>query len=113
MGGCNSTAAAASENYSNVAPADKSAKKASVPAAAAAKSTRKVELHELPISANSLGCMMLCKDNALPVEFINAMGKTRTEEFMAFNPMHCCPTVKDGDHAVWESNVCLRYLAQK
>ena len=75
--------------------------------------SHKVELHELPISANSLGCMMLCKDNALPVEFINAMGKTRTEEFMAFNPMHCCPTVKDGDHAVWESNVCLRYLAQK
>ena len=64
------------------------------------KGSSKVELHELPISANSLGCMMLCKDSALPVEFINSMGKTRTEEFMSFNPMHCCPTVKDGDFAV-------------
>lgn len=45
------------------------------------------------------------------VELVDAFGKTRTEEFMAFNPCHCCPTIQmdDGD-AIWESNTVMRYL---
>jgi glutathione S-transferase len=39
-------------------------------------------------------------------------GETRSAEFLAKNPFHCCPTLETGgeEHTVWESNAVLRYL---
>ncbi|KAL3796319.1 hypothetical protein ACHAWO_008988 [Cyclotella atomus] len=39
------------------------------------------------------------------------MGKTRTPEFIAMNPAHCCPTLQflDGS-AIWESSAVMRCL---
>ena len=32
---------------------------------------------------------------------------------MQMNPMHCVPTLKDGDFTMWESKSILRYIANK
>jgi glutathione S-transferase len=48
------------------------------------------------------------------LEIVNAYGKTRTEEFIAMNPCHCCPTLEfGGDKGVmWESCACMRTMCQ-
>ena len=40
-------------------------------------------------------------------------GNTATPEYAAMNPTRKVPTLVDGDHALWESNTILRYLAAK
>lgn len=75
-----------------------------------------MKLHVLPISANSHGCLAVVKHLKLDesdVEIVDAMGKTRTPEFLAINPCHTCPTLEfDGDNngAIWESCAVLRCL---
>jgi len=70
-----------------------------------------MKLHVLPPSPNSIGCIAVVKDLGLSTEVVNAFGKTRTDEFLAMNPCHCCPTVElDDGTAIWESNTVLRTL---
>ena len=42
-----------------------------------------------------------------------AFGKLDTPEYGAMNPNRRIPVVQDGALVVWESNVCVRYLAAK
>jgi glutathione S-transferase len=42
-----------------------------------------------------------------------AFGGLDTTEYGAMNPNRKIPTVKDGDVVVWESNACVRYLADR
>ncbi len=48
------------------------------------------------------------------MEIIDAMGKTRTDEFIAINPCHCCPTLEfdDDNGAIWESCAVMRALCE-
>src|SRR5260370_414348 len=43
----------------------------------------------------------------------NDFGVTDTPEYIAMNPNRLVPTIDDGDIQLWESNVIVRYLAQK
>ena len=43
----------------------------------------------------------------------NEFGVTKTPEYRALNPNSLVPTIEDGDFQLWESNVIVRYLAQK
>jgi glutathione S-transferase len=71
----------------------------------------------LYVAANSHGCLAVFNHLKLSAkgqgnEIVNAYGATRTPEFLAMNPCHCCPTLElenDGN-AIWESNAILRYL---
>jgi len=73
-----------------------------------------MKLHILPPSANSHGCIAIINSLGLKdIEIINAYGKTRTEEFLAINPCHTCPTLEFEDGtAIWESNAIMRYLCK-
>ena len=75
-------------------------------------------LHYAQLAAgNSHGCLALAKALDLEskgLEIVDAMGKTRTEEFIAMNPCHCCPTLEFGGEkgAIWESCACMRTMCQ-
>jgi glutathione S-transferase len=43
----------------------------------------------------------------------NEFGVTKTPEYRVLNPNGFVPTIEDGDFQLWESNVIVRYLAQK
>jgi glutathione S-transferase len=43
----------------------------------------------------------------------NEFGLTKSPEYRALNPNALVPTIEDGDFRLWESNVIVRYLAQK
>ena len=66
------------------------------------------------LAANSQGCIAVVRHLKIEdkVEIVNAFGKTRTEEFIAMNPCHTCPTLQfDGDDgAIWESCAIMRWL---
>jgi len=73
-------------------------------------------LHVLVVSANSHGPLTLNAAAKLGYE-VNALdamkGETRTPEFMAKNPYHCCPTLEEEGMVLWESNAILRHMAEK
>ena len=43
----------------------------------------------------------------------NKFGVTKTTEYRVLNPNGLVPTIEDGDFQLWESDVIVRYLAQK
>jgi glutathione S-transferase len=43
----------------------------------------------------------------------NEFGVNKTPQYRALNPNGLVPTIEDGDFQLWESNVIVRYLAQK
>jgi glutathione S-transferase len=57
-----------------------------------------------------------CGELGLQYERIDAgneFGVTKTPEYRVMNPNGFVPTIEDGDFLLWESNVIVRYLAQK
>jgi glutathione S-transferase len=43
----------------------------------------------------------------------NEFGVNKTPQYRVLNPNGLIPTIEDGDFQLWESNVIVRYLAQK
>ncbi len=67
-------------------------------------------------SINVQKVLWCCHELSLDYERIDAgsdFGVTDTPEYMAMNPNRLVPTIDDGDIRLWESNVIVRYLAQK
>ena len=67
-------------------------------------------------SINVQKVLWCCGELGLRYERIDAgnqFGVTKTPEYRALNPNALVPTIEDGDFQLWESNVIVRYLAQK
>jgi glutathione S-transferase len=67
-------------------------------------------------SINVQKVLWCCHELSLDYERIDAgsdFGVTDTPEYIAMNPNRLVPTIDDGDMRLWESNVIVRYLAQK
>jgi len=67
-------------------------------------------------SINVQKVLWCCHELGLDYERIDAgnnFGVTDTPEYIAMNPNRLVPTIDDGDIQLWESNVIVRYLAQK
>jgi glutathione S-transferase len=67
-------------------------------------------------SINVQKVLWCCRELSLDYERIDAgidFGVTDTPEYVAMNPNRLVPTIDDGDIRLWESNVIVRYLAQK
>jgi len=67
-------------------------------------------------SINVQKVLWCCGELRLRYERIDAgneFGVTKTPEYRALNPNGFVPTIEDGDFQLWESNVIVRYLAQK
>ncbi|CAH1155269.1 unnamed protein product [Phaedon cochleariae] len=62
------------------------------------------------------GTLLLIKALGLEVEFkpvdLNA-GEQYSPEFLAMNPFHSVPTLKDGDFIIWDSQAINIYLGEK
>lgn len=72
----------------------------------------KAEIYGFPTSPNAAGPVMFVQHAGLGkvVHCVPGEG-TKTKEFLAMNPFHAVPTLKDGDVVLAESNAVLRYLA--
>jgi glutathione S-transferase len=74
-----------------------------------------IKVFGMPPSANACGPILLAMDAKVGgFEMCNLFTvEQHKPEFLAMNPFHHIPTIKDGDVALGESNACLRYLAMK
>lgn len=60
--------------------------------------------------------MLVCKALGIDYEFKKVSllaGDHMKPEFIAINPMHTIPTIKDGDFVLWDSHAIATYLADK
>lgn len=67
-------------------------------------------------SINVQKVLWCCGELGLEFERIDAgndYGVTNTPAYRALNPNGLVPTIEDGDFQLWESNVIVRYLANK
>ncbi len=67
-------------------------------------------------SSNVQKVLWCCAELGLSYERIEAGGEhgvTRSAEYLAMNPNALVPTIDDGGFILWESNVIVRYLANK
>src|SRR5260221_11793940 len=67
-------------------------------------------------SINVQKVLWCCRELSLDYKRIDAgndFGVTDTVEYIALNPNRLVPTIDDRDIRLWESNVIVRYLAQK
>lgn len=72
-----------------------------------------IKVFAITLSAPSAGAIMLSTDVGVGgMETTDLMnGAHLKPEFLAMNPFHHIPVVKDGDFAIGESSACMRYLA--
>jgi glutathione S-transferase len=67
-------------------------------------------------SINVQKVLWCCGELGLQYDRIDAGNEfvvTKTPQYRALNPNGLVPTIEDGDFQLWESNVIVRYLAQK
>jgi len=74
-----------------------------------------IKVFGMPPSANACSPILLAMEAGVgTIEMCNLMvGEHMTPDFLAMNPFHHIPTIKDGDFAMGESIACMRYLAMK
>lgn len=74
-----------------------------------------MKLHILPISPQCRKVMALATYLNVPVEIVlKEPGKYQNDSaYLALNPNGKVPVLEDGNECLWESNVTLRYLAEK
>eukprot|EP00443_Scrippsiella_acuminata_P037564 CAMPEP_0115204178 /NCGR_PEP_ID=MMETSP0270-20121206/19027_1 /TAXON_ID=71861 /ORGANISM="Scrippsiella trochoidea, Strain CCMP3099" /LENGTH=640 /DNA_ID=CAMNT_0002617653 /DNA_START=56 /DNA_END=1974 /DNA_ORIENTATION=- len=79
------------------------------------ESAGKIQVFGMPVSQNVMGPVLLAMDSGKgEMEMCNIMeGEQNKPEFLAMNPFHHIPTMKDGSVAIGESNAILRYIAMK
>ena len=56
---------------------------------------------------------MLAKADFKLTEVDLFKGEQNKPEFLAINPAHCIPTLKDDDFVVWESRAIMQYVINK
>jgi glutathione S-transferase len=67
-------------------------------------------------SSNVQKVVWLCEEIDIPFERTDvggSFGGNNTPEYLAINPNARVPTIDDDGFVLWESNACLRYLAEK
>ncbi|XP_034234378.1 glutathione S-transferase 1-like [Thrips palmi] len=60
--------------------------------------------------------LLVCKALGVEYEFKKVSllgGEQMKAEFVAINPLHTVPTIKDGDFVLWDSHAIATYLADK
>jgi glutathione S-transferase len=65
-------------------------------------------------SSNVQKVLWCCGELDIPFERVDiggAFGGNQDAEYLALNPNGLVPTIKEGDHVLWESNTICRYLA--
>eukprot|EP01065_Artemidia_motanka_P010186 TRINITY_DN15365_c0_g1_i1.p1 TRINITY_DN15365_c0_g1~~TRINITY_DN15365_c0_g1_i1.p1 ORF type:complete len:274 (+),score=88.71 TRINITY_DN15365_c0_g1_i1:57-878(+) len=75
-----------------------------------------VELFMVKVSMNCLGPWILLRLSGVEHQVIDVnvqAGDTKKVSFVAMNPMHQVPTLRDGSFPVFESNAIMRYLCNK
>jgi len=74
-----------------------------------------VQVFGMPVSQNVMGPVMLAMDAGKGgLEMCNILeGEHMKPEFLAMNPYHHIPIMKDGEFCIGESNAILRYIAMK
>ena len=75
-----------------------------------------IELHVFPPSPRAFKVMALANHLGLDcaIRMVDlTKGDHKTPQYAALNPNMRMPTLKDGDHVLWESNAILQYLASK
>jgi len=75
-----------------------------------------IEVYGMDMSAPCRTVMMAAEVAGVEYKVIETSpmdGGTRTPEFLAMNPTHTIPTIKDGDFAVYESRAIAAYLMNK
>ena len=75
-----------------------------------------MKLHSFFITPNNRKVEAFIKNFDLDVDIhqVNFREKeTKTDQFLAMNPMSKVPVLEDGDFTLWESNAILTYLATK
>jgi glutathione S-transferase len=67
-------------------------------------------------SINVMKVLWTCEELGLPYDRVDVggpFGGTHDDAYLAMNPNARVPTIQDGALTLWESNVCVRYLAHK
>ena len=67
-------------------------------------------------SGSTQKVLWACEELGLPYDLHNLGGEfggNDTSDYLAMNPNGRVPTIWDGDFSLWESNACVRYLAEK
>jgi len=74
-----------------------------------------LEIYGTDMSAPCRTAMMTCEVAGVEYKVIETMPgpETRTPEFLAMNPTHTIPVIKDGDFVIYESRAIAAYIMNK
>lgn len=71
-------------------------------------------LLDLGLNVSWSACVLVPRaDQRGSIDAGNEFGVTKTPQYRVLNPNGLVPAIEDGDFQLWESNVIVRYLAQK
>lgn len=75
-----------------------------------------LELYAFPLSGNSRKAALTLEEVGAEYSYhqINLMqGEQKQSDYLTINPNGKVPTLRDGDHLLWESSAIMLYLAEK